>query len=198
MSENAVIINKKEEKPTGAASKIFKRITQDRVLMLVVLLGIIMVSMTLVYPESFPHWDNISAVLLDTAQSAILTVGMMCLLISGVFDISIGATLAFGGIIAGVMVKMWMLPPFVAVLGGLASGLCIGLVNGLIVTKIRVNAMITTLATQYILRGVTQIIAPSGIANLPESFKPFRTDHDIRPAVSLLGDGHRSASDLVS
>lgn len=174
MSENAVIIDKKEQKPqTRGIKRIFKRITEDRVLMLVVLLALLMASMTLAYPESFPHWDNISAVLLDTAQSAILTVGMMCLLVSGVFDISIGATLAFGGIIAGMMVKVWMLPPFVAVLGGLISGLCVGLVNGVIVTKIRVNAMITTLATQYILRGITQIIAPSGVANLPESFKPF-------------------------
>lgn len=173
MSDNAVVVEKGTQPAGSGVKRAFKRVTQDRVLMLIVLLVLLMASMTLAYPESFPHWDNISAVLLDTAQSTILTVGMMCLLIAGVFDISIGATLAFGGIVAGMMVKVWMLPPFVAILGGICSGLAIGLMNGLIVTKIRVNAMITTLATQYILRGVTQIIAPSGVANLPESFKPF-------------------------
>ena len=152
---------------------VLKKITQDRVLMLVVMLAALFLSMSVAYPKTFPTWDNISAVLLDAAQSGILTVGMMCLLIAGVFDISIGATLAFGGIIAGTILKTWGMSPFAAIIGGLLSGLLIGCINGLIVTKIKVNAMIATLATQYILRGVTQIIAPSGVANLPDSFKPF-------------------------
>lgn len=153
--------------------KFFKRIMSDRVLLLIMMLALLCLFMTICYPVSFPKWDNISAVLLDTAQSGILTAGMMCLLIAGVFDISVGATLAFGGIIAGTMAKIWGFSPVVAILGGVLSGTLVGCVNGLIVTKIRVNAMITTLATQYILRGVTQIIAPSGVANLPENFKPF-------------------------
>ncbi|MCL1896359.1 MAG: ABC transporter permease [Clostridiales bacterium] len=157
----------------STGSSILKRITHDRVMLLLCMLGILVVLMSVLYPYSFPTKANIVSVLLDTAQLGILTTGMMCLLISGVFDISIGATLAFGGIISGMMVKLWGLHPVIAIIGGLLAGTLVGFGNGFIVTRLRVNAMIATLATQYIIRGVILIIAPSGVSNLPENFKPF-------------------------
>ncbi|NPV69643.1 MAG: ABC transporter permease [Firmicutes bacterium] len=153
--------------------RIAKRVAEDRVLLLIVLLALLGGYMTYQHPEAFPHWDNFTAVLLDAAQSGILTVGMMILLVAGMFDLSVGATLAFGGIMAGTMVKLWGLPPGVGFLGGVLTGLFVGVVNGLIVTRLRINALITTLAMQNILRGVTQLVSPSGVANLPEGFRPF-------------------------
>ena len=161
------------QKTNSIPMRIFKRFTNDRVFMLLCLLGLTVILMSVFYPRYFPQKDNIVAVLLDTAQIAILTVGMMCLLISGMFDISVGATLGFGGIIAGTMVKLLGFPPIISIFGGIFAGTLVGAINGFIVTKIRVNAMIATLAMQYILRGVTQIIAPSGVANLPTGFRPF-------------------------
>jgi len=161
------------QKAGPAIMRVLKRIAGDRILLLLCLLGLTILVMSILYPISFPRVDNIVAVLLDSAQLTILTAGMMCLLISGVFDISIGATLAIGGIIAGTLVKIVGLPPLMAIFGGVLSGTAIGAVNGLVVTKIRVNAMIATLAMQNIIRGVTLMIAPAGVANLPENFKPL-------------------------
>ena len=172
MAENPKT-NEKAQDFEPAIWRVFKRITGDRVIMLLCLLGITVILMSILYPVSFPRTDNIVAVLLDTAQLAILTTGMMCLLISGVFDISVGATLSFSGIIAGTIVKLWGLHPIIAVIGGVLAGTLVGSTNGFIVTKLRVNAMIATLSIQYILRGVTQIIAPAGVANLPDRFKPL-------------------------
>jgi ribose/xylose/arabinose/galactoside ABC-type transport system permease subunit len=129
--------------------------------------------MAISYPESFPRRNNLAAVLLDTAQGGILTVGMMILLVGGVFDLSIGSTLAFAGIVAGTLVKNMGAPPLLAFLGGIAAGAGVGLVNGLIITRLGINALITTLAMQGILRGVTQLIASAGVANLPQGFRPF-------------------------
>src|SRR5512145_2164760 len=75
--------------------RVAQRIAWDRPLLLIVLILLLSIWMTIVYPESFPHWPNFAAVLLDAAQSGILTVGMMILLIGGVFDLSVGSTLAF-------------------------------------------------------------------------------------------------------
>ncbi len=150
-----------------------RRIIWDRPLLLIALIVLLSIFMTFRHPEAFPHADNFAAVLLDTAQGGILTVGMMILLVGGVFDLSIGSTLAFAGIVAGVLVKDIGAPPLVAFLGGLATGLAVGIINGLIITRLRINALITTLAMQGILRGVTQIVSASGVANLPEGFKPF-------------------------
>jgi ribose transport system permease protein len=150
-----------------------RRVIWDRPLLLIALIVILSIFMTIRHPEAFPHADNFAAVLLDTAQGGILTVGMMILLIGGVFDLSIGSTLAFAGIVAGVLVKDIGAPPLVAFLGGLATGLVVGIINGLIITRLHINALITTLAMQGILRGVTQIVSASGVANLPQGFKPY-------------------------
>jgi ribose transport system permease protein len=98
---------------------------------------------------------------------------MLILLICGVFDLSAGSALAFAGIVAGILVKNAGAPVIVSILAGIGTGLAIGVMNGLIITRFRINALITTLAMSGILRGVTQIISPSGVANLPQDFKPF-------------------------
>ena len=151
----------------------FNRILYDRILLLVALIFILIVAMSMIYPGEFPTWANFAAVMLDTAQGGIITTGMLVLLICGVFDLSAGNILALSGIVAGLLVKGMGAPVLVAILGGILTGTVVGLINGLIITKLRINALITTLAMSGILRGVTQIISPAGVANLPNSFKPF-------------------------
>jgi ribose transport system permease protein len=153
--------------------KLARRILYDRVLLLITLIALMCIIMAFAYPDAFPQWDNAAAILLDTAQGGIITTGMLILLICGVFDLSAGNVLAFSGIVAGILVKDTGAPVIVAILGGVATGLAVGLINGLIITKLRINALITTLAMSGILRGVTQIVSPAGVANLPESFKPL-------------------------
>ena len=61
--------------------------------------------MTILEPTTFPRPANAAVVLLDTAQTGILACGMMVLMISGMFDLSIGGILAFSGIMAGLAAK---------------------------------------------------------------------------------------------
>jgi ribose transport system permease protein len=161
------------EPPRRRASVLAKRIGADRPWLLVVLIVALAVYLAIAYPATFPRFPNFAAVLLDSAQTGILTVGMMILLIGGAFDLSIGSILAFAGIIAGSMVKDWGLPAEVAIVGGLLTGLVCGLVNGVIITRFRINPLITTLATAGIIRGITQLVSPAGVANLPDSIKPY-------------------------
>ena len=154
-------------------SRFFNRILYNRPILLVVLIVLLSVFMTILYPQVFPKTGNFAAILLDTAQAGILTTGMLILLICGVFDLSTGSTLAFAGIVAGILVKNADVPAVLAILAGICTGLFVGVVNGLIITRLRINALITTLAMSGILRGVTQMASPSGVANLPDKFKPF-------------------------
>lgn len=153
--------------------KAAKRIASNRIMLLIILNLLIGIWMTIAYPEAFPQRDNFAAVLLDSAQGGIMTVGMMILLIGGAFDLSVGAVLAFSGVVAGTLVKDIGLPPLIAFAGGILSGTMIGVINGFIITKLRINALITTLAMQFILRGAVQLVAASGVANLPDGFKPY-------------------------
>jgi ribose transport system permease protein len=150
-----------------------KGVAQNRPLLLIVLNLVLIVFLSLAYPQAFINPATIAAILLDAAQSGILTVGMMILMVSGVFDLSVGAVLALSGIVAGMLVKDMGVPAPLAFLLGVGVGTLCGWLNGIIVTRFRINALITTLAMMNILRGVTQLISPSGVANLPDEFKPF-------------------------
>ncbi len=162
-----------EKNSSWSMKSIFKKILYDRVILLITIICIMLAVMSFAYPIAFPQWDNFAAILLDTAQGGIITTGMLILLICGVFDLSAGNVLAISGIVAGIVVKNLGAPPVIAIISGVATGLIVGAVNGLIITKLRINALITTLAMSGILRGITQIISPSGVANLPDGFKPF-------------------------
>lgn len=168
-----VTTTKTSAAPRAGIGELLKRIAQNRPLLLIVLNLVLMGLLTIGYPQSFPQPANLAAVLLDAAQSGILTVGMMILMVSGVFDLSVGSVLALSGIVAGLLVKDAGVPALLAFLIGIGVGMVCGLVNGLIITRLRINALITTLAMMGILRGVTQLISPSGVANLPDGFKPF-------------------------
>jgi ribose transport system permease protein len=125
------------------------------------------------YPNNFPTRFNISAVLLNAAQNGILVTGMMLLMVAGFFDLSIGSTLALAGVWAGVAVGWWGWPAETGLLVGLAVGAAAGLVNGLIVTRLGINALIATLATMSIYRGLTYVTAGTGVTPIGNAFKAY-------------------------
>src|SRR6187200_3128286 len=147
------------EKPAERQSRgkdFLVRIATERQLLLVVLIVTLLVVMTIFEPTTFMRPANAAVVLLDTAQTGILACGMMVLMIAGMFDLSIGGILAFSGIMAGLAAKNLGLPPIAAFLTGCGWGMLLGVINGLLVTKFRINALIATLATLSIYRGGLQ------------------------------------------
>ncbi|MGE3291637.1 MAG: ABC transporter permease [Geminicoccaceae bacterium] len=148
-------------------------IATDRRLLLAVLVVALVALMTVLEPRTFPRPANAAVVLLDTAQTGILACGMMVLMISGMFDLSIGGILAFSGIMAGLAAKYLGLPPTVAFLVGCVWGLLLGMVNGTLVTRFKINALIATLATLSIYRGGLQLVSGAGVTNIGNGFTVF-------------------------
>ena len=157
----------------SAPARMVAALVNSRETTLAVLVALLSVAMTIAYPRNFSTWYNFSAVMLNAAQTGILVTGMMLLMIAGMFDLSIGSTLAFAGVVSGAMVAWWHLPAWSALLGGIAAGAVLGAFNGLIVTRIRINALITTLATMAIYRGVTQLVSGTGISPIGSDFKVY-------------------------
>jgi ribose transport system permease protein len=127
----------------------------------------------ILYPVSFFSTDNLRAVLNNLAVDGILAVGMMTLLIAGVFDLSVGSMMSLAGVVTGWLLAKAGWPVAGAVAAGLGVAVLGGLANGLLVARVRVNALIVTLATLGIFQGVAILIAGPSIANLPESFTRF-------------------------
>jgi ribose transport system permease protein len=141
--------------------------------MLFVLVTLLCGYMTIVYPNNFPTRYNIAAVLLNAAQNAILVTGMMLLMIAGAFDLSVGSTLALAGVWAGVAVGWWNWPAPAGLLLGIVVGGLAGMVNGLIITRLGINTLITTLATMTIFRGLTYLTAGTGVTPIGDDFKAY-------------------------
>ena len=153
--------------------RLLVRVATDRVLLLVFLIVALLVIMTAFEGSKFTTTGNAAVVLLDTAQTGILACGMMLLLISGMFDLSIGGILAFSGIIAGLVAKDMGAPPIVAFLVGCGWGILLGAVNGVLVTRFKINALIATLATASIYRGALQLVSGAGVTNIGNDYTIF-------------------------
>jgi len=149
------------------------RIATDRPLLLILLILALVIGMTAFRPSTFLTTGNAAVVLLDTAQTGILACGMMVLMISGMFDLSIGGILAFSGIIAGLTVKQLGWPPIPAFLAGCVWGALLGVINGTLVTRFRINALIATLATLSIYRGGLQLVSGAGVTNIGNGYTVF-------------------------
>lgn len=113
---------------------------------------------------------NLQAILLGLSIEAIVACGMTILLVSGGFDLSVGSSLALSGIVTALIIKSGI-PVFIALAGGICTAGVIGLLNGLIVSKIGINPFITTLGMMSVARGLVLVVSEGiGIAGLPASF----------------------------
>ncbi len=157
----------------SAGERLLLRVAIDRPLLLIALIAVVIAVMTILEPKNFPTTGNAAVVLLDTAQTGILACGMMVLMIGGMFDLSIGGILAFSGIIAGMAAKDFGVPTPFAFLLGCGWGALLGVLNGILVTKFRINALIATLATVSIFRGALQLVSGAGVTNIGHGYTVF-------------------------
>ena len=153
--------------------RIVRRLANSRELTLFVLVVLLALAMTIVYPHNFPTGPNMRAVLLNLAPVGILVCGMMLLMIAGTFDLSVGSTLALSGVWAGVVAGWWGWPAEAALVIGVLVGAVAGLINGLIVTRIGINALIATLGTLTIYRSLTYVTAGTGVTPISDSFAEY-------------------------
>jgi ribose transport system permease protein len=149
---------------------ILRRLIEQRELsiFLVVLFACILLNFL---SPNFLRPANLIALLLGLSFNAILAVGMTILLISGGFDLSVGATLALAGAMAGYAMTKFDAGAPVGVLFGLLIGAFVGVCNGLLIAKVGVNPLIATLGMQQVARGAVFLLTGGlGIPNLPDSF----------------------------
>jgi ribose transport system permease protein len=146
-----------------------KELISQREFSLFVVLLLACVLMSSLSPVFFT-WANAEAMLLALSVDAIIAVGMVVLLISGGLDLSIGSTLGLTGVVTGLTLNAGF-PVGLAILLGLASAMLIGLGNGLLVARLKINPFITTLGMQMIGRGLLLVLARGkAVLNLPDSF----------------------------
>lgn len=109
---------------------------------------------------------NIMNVLRSASLIALTATGMVCILLVGEIDLSVGSVQGFIGVLVVTVLNLSN-SFFIAILVSLTVGALIGLVNGLLVTKAKISSFITTLGTMAILRGVAYV-STGGVSLQPK------------------------------
>lgn len=157
-----------EARAEGQAT-IGRALLTNRALSLLILVLLISVVMAILFPRYFVNYYNFRQLLYYLATPAILSIGMMMLIVAGVFDLSIGGNLAMAGaIMAAILVVAPQFPVPLAIAIAMLISTLAGVLNGLLVAYVGVNALITTLAMMGILRGAAIMLAKSPI-HVPDS-----------------------------
>jgi ribose/xylose/arabinose/galactoside ABC-type transport system permease subunit len=126
--------------------------------MLGVLVLLVIVA-TILYP-GFLDPANIGNMLTQNSAVGLIAIGMTFVIISGGFDLSVGATYALGAVLyAGLTLKTGSI--LVAGLGALAAGVVVGAVNGAIISRLGINPFVATLGTSSVVSGVAYIYSNS-------------------------------------
>lgn len=154
--------------PPGVASRNPKIWSREWGLLGLTLLATL--AFSILFPASFPTAGNAAAILRNLALDAVMAAGMTILLVSGLFDLSVGSMFSMIGVLTSYFIKNAGMPIPLAIAAGLGIAILGGALNGFIVARVKVNALIATLGTMQIFRGVAVLVGGPGIAYLPESF----------------------------
>lgn len=116
---------------------------------------------------SFVSISNLTAILRESAYVGIAAAGMTVALMSGTFDLSVGGQLALISVVS--LMGYAVGGTALAVVAALVAGIACGLLNGLIITRLRVTPFVATLGTLFLFRGIAYVLTADGPKKLPYS-----------------------------
>lgn len=134
--------------------------------------------------DTFLTRSNILNVTRNFSWIAIAAFGESMVIIIGGIDLSVGAVMALAGLISALCLQAGLSTPW-SVLAGLGTGGLVGLINGLLVGRVRLPPFIVTLGTLSIARGITSGLAGGWpVRDLPLQFRSLgQTDLSLGPWV---------------
>jgi ribose/xylose/arabinose/galactoside ABC-type transport system permease subunit len=122
------------------------------------LLGLIIVFaiFAVIAPSSFRTWENVKMIARQTTIVGVTALGMTLVIISGGIDLSVGSVVALSTVVIAWLLEYGHVSPLAAVLGGIVAAAVFGLMNGVLITKLRVVPFIVTLGTMLVVRGAAK------------------------------------------
>jgi ribose/xylose/arabinose/galactoside ABC-type transport system permease subunit len=136
----------------------WSRLLQSRSLATTVAALILFVAFSLASPL-FLTGDNLFNMVRNITFTGIVAVGMSYLLIAGEIDLSVGSTYGFLTMVMGILVARQQVDPWLAMLAIIILGALVGLINGLIVTRIGIPSFIVTLAMLTAYRSLAIVVS---------------------------------------
>lgn len=120
---------------------------------------------------SYLSATNVATIITQAVTYGLMGIGMTCVIISGGIDLSVGSSLALLACIGAQLAKMG-LPIPIWILACLALGFLMGVLNGVLVGKMKLQPFIATMGTMQVYRGVAYVITGGfPVLNVPRNYR---------------------------
>ncbi|GGR03346.1 ABC transporter permease [Deinococcus ruber] len=163
---------------SAPAPGLLARLLARREVSLVLILLVVLLGTAAINPR-FLGAGSVRDLLLNVTIIALVVVGQTIVLLMKHVDLSVSSTVGLTAFLSGALfIAHPGLPIPLALLFGVVLGAALGAVNGLLVAYGRVPALVATLGTLYVFRGITYAVVHGGqinAANLPPAFLSFAT-----------------------
>ncbi len=138
--------------------------------------------------DRFFSFQNFSLILQQTMVVAVIAIGQTLVVLTAGIDLSCGMVMAFGSIVMTKFAVGLGVPPILAILCGLGASMLFGVLNGLLVTRIKLPSFIVTLGTLNIAFALTQIYSNAEtVSSLPDAMMFLGNTFSIGPAEVTYG-----------
>lgn len=138
-------------------------------------IGMVLIIMFIIACIGSPYFldvYNIQSLLRDLAIIGMIGIAQSLLLLVGELDLSVGKIATLCGILSGMLMIYTKINPWVALICGLIFGIFFGLLNGLIITKLRLNSMVATIGMQGVYGGINLVLTKGkAITGIPEQIQ---------------------------
>lgn len=114
-------------------------------------------------PATFPTADTAQSILNNEAITGIIALSLVVPFAAGVFDLSVVYIAGFAGVLSAWLLANTSMSPWLAIVITLAAMLLLGLANGIVVVRLRVNSLIGTLGTGTIIFALTKWVSDEKI-----------------------------------
>ncbi|GLY04500.1 sugar ABC transporter permease [Actinoplanes sp. NBRC 101535] len=161
-----------------APEPVLKRLANMQQVWILGVLLVIIVAFSAAAGDKFLSAGNFSLIAQNIAVWAVLGVGMTFVIITSGIDLSVGSVLVFSSVIAAKTMQAvggdgWS-TAFAGVLAALASGVLWGLLNGFLIAKAKIPALIVTLGSLSVALGLAQVVTGGiDIRSVPEVLTDF-------------------------
>lgn len=135
----------------------FSRIDKSNITPAIVLAALCI--LLAVISPTFRTTDNLVNILQQVTINAIIALGMSLVIFTGGVDLSVGSVLGLTGIVMGMMIVDYKISPLIAVPVAIALGAGCGAFNGILISKLKLQPMIATLAMMSMARGAALTLA---------------------------------------
>lgn len=137
---------------------------------IVFLINLILLIIFSIMNPYFMTVANMKAIGFGMLSVGVVAIGMMTVMVTGAFDLSVGSTLALTGIVSAKLMSAGV-PISISIVTALVIGLGIGYFNGVLITQVGINPFIATLGTMSMVRGLALAITQGmPVYGLPPSF----------------------------